>query len=165
MTSKERRLMNAVRVDHVNTARRLLEDGVDINARDGLGNTAIMGVRSVEMLNLCLQHGANLNMKNKKLDSVLTVWTKRLDRTQWGETHLPPLASDELLKIWEVARRKGVDSTSENLDGKKAKSYLNMEDQNQRLLAGKLCSHEGHIKIKKSAEERERQQRKSEGKQ
>ena len=171
MTSKERKLMNAIRANLVNTARRLLEEGVDVNSSDAFRNTPVMGVRSVEMLNLCIEHGANLNMKNKNMDSVLTVWVKRFDREKWGVTNLPPLTPSEFLDLWKVAGRKerGVDSTSVNLDGKKAKSYLNEKNSEQLLIAGKLCSHENRYKLAKAqangAKMRSEGQVKPEGKQ
>ena len=165
MTSKERKLMSAIKADKVEVARFILKSGVEVNTRDELGNTAVMGVRSVEMLNLCLEYGANLNMKNKKLDSVLTVWAKRLDKQKCREMHLSPLNETEFSAIWKVARRKDIDLFSKNSEMRTAKSYLDENNPNQRALVMDLHKYEKLQKVKEAKEQRSNQQEKPEGKQ
>lgn len=65
---QETPLIKAVRANHVGIARKLLDFGVDLNAVDKTGNSAIFwcinGEYRQEMLWMLLEYGANLSLRN-----------------------------------------------------------------------------------------------------
>ena len=96
---KTLKFINAVKANLINTAKKLLNEGVCVNATDGNMNVALAYVKSVEMLKVLLDNGANINAKNREMDSVLTVFVKRMDRVKWNLTQFPEMSPIELSKI------------------------------------------------------------------
>ncbi len=151
---KTLKFINAVKANLINTAKKLLNEGVCVNATDGNMNVALAYVKSVEMLKVLLDNGANINAKNREMDSVLTIFVKRMDRVKWNLTQFPEMSPIELSKIWDVIKKRGVDTTAVNLDNKKAKYYVDMNDPAQRAIGAKICVHEGHMRMKQGEERR-----------
>ena len=60
-------LITASEYGHINTVRRLLEEGADVNVKDDRGSTALMYASEeghVETVKLLLEKGADVNAKD-----------------------------------------------------------------------------------------------------
>ena len=76
-------LVMATYSDQVAVTKYFLEQGAPVNYQDPMiGNTALMGVcfkGNIEMIQLLLEHGADVNLKNKKGSTAL------IFATQYGQ--------------------------------------------------------------------------------
>ncbi len=67
-------LILACYVNQEEVVKYLLEEGVAVNGRDIMGNTALMGVAfkgNVSIAKLLLEYGADINLQNKKKETAL----------------------------------------------------------------------------------------------
>ena len=64
-------LMFAIYYDRLDIALILLKKGIDVNARNDVGETAIMLAKSEEMFNLLVDHGADLNLYTYRRKTLL----------------------------------------------------------------------------------------------
>ncbi|GJL56458.1 MAG: hypothetical protein NPIRA02_35900 [Nitrospirales bacterium] len=74
MTDKEQRLLEAVSQNDLTTVQELVKEGININAQDIRGRTALLVAvenHHFESANMLLEAGADVNMQDHKQDSPL----------------------------------------------------------------------------------------------
>ena len=106
----------AVMRDSLPGVRFLLEHGADVNARDALGDTALLFGVKIEIMRVLLEHGADVNAKDND-----------------GNTALHFYVEVNALKEVELLLEHGADVNAKNNDGDTA-SMLTTENSSIEMI-------------------------------
>lgn len=176
MTLKERFFFNCIKADKIEKARQFLKiDKNLVNASDVNGNTGLHLIQSLEMMDLLLENGADVNARNKagdtpifvamtpkialglhekgallntknfNSDTLLIKYARRINND------FPILTPAEFLEVWPMFKTSDINSCAKNKDGKIARDYLKLNDPDQKKIAIRLSHHEMAVRCSKKS--------------
>ena len=138
-------LMDAVKINDTPAAARLLGQGVNVDARDAMQNTALIKAainNNAELVRLLIDNGASINEKNK-----------------FGNSALALAACYGYTEVVRVLIEKGADLNERNIAGKTVDVFaeMNRHPETVQLIREAVDSHQRLAREKAEAEAAEKE--------
>ena len=132
----------------------LVDNGANVDARNRDGETPIFVAFTPEIALLLRKRGASLNTKNFNSDTLLIKYSRRVV----GEA--PAMTPEDFLKVWPMLKTSGINPCAVNKDGLKARSYLSATDLEQKGVYSRIS----HLEMTKMCSKNTPQSNLDEGK-